>query len=231
MSNNKRKLLMCVLVLVFSVGFFSNLQGHGASLNKANATIYVGSTFNLKVSGTSAQTWKSSKKKIATVSSKGVVRAKAAGTCNITVFCKNGKKYTCKVTVTPHNCVLANNSKAATNHKDTDDATCGHGTIKYYTCTACLQDKSETLDDKLTHSFETEHEEKLSCVQDGYTLKRCSKCGEYDEVRPKATGHDYSLSKDGKSIICSKCGSIFTPTAWIFLSMMYLEQVNTVPHM
>ena len=43
--------------------------------------------------------WKTSKKSVATVSSKGVVTAKKAGKATITCTLKNGKKYTCTVTV------------------------------------------------------------------------------------------------------------------------------------
>ena len=45
--------------------------------------------------------WKSSNTKVATVTSKGVVKAKKAGTVTITATAKDGsgKKATCKVTV------------------------------------------------------------------------------------------------------------------------------------
>ncbi len=48
-------------------------------------------------------TWKSSNKKVATVSSKGVIKAKAVGTAVITATTENGKKDTVKVTVTASN--------------------------------------------------------------------------------------------------------------------------------
>ena len=44
-------------------------------------------------------TWSTSNKKIATVSSKGVVTAKKAGTAKITVTTENGKKATITITV------------------------------------------------------------------------------------------------------------------------------------
>lgn len=43
--------------------------------------------------------WKSSNKKIATVDSKGRVKGKKIGKCKVYCTLKNGKKYTCKVTV------------------------------------------------------------------------------------------------------------------------------------
>lgn len=68
-------------------------------LNKKKATLYEGKTLQLKVSGTKKKVyWKSSNKKIATVSTKGKVIAKKKGTSTITA--KIGKKkLTCKITV------------------------------------------------------------------------------------------------------------------------------------
>lgn len=68
-------------------------------LNKTKATLYVGKSTQLKVKGTTKKvTWKSSNKKVATVSTKGKVTAKKKGTVTITAKV-SGKKYTCKVTV------------------------------------------------------------------------------------------------------------------------------------
>lgn len=69
------------------------------SISIKKASVYVGSTVTLKMNGTTQKIkWKSSKKSVATVNSKGVVAGKKKGTATITatVF---GKKYTCKVTV------------------------------------------------------------------------------------------------------------------------------------
>ena len=70
-----------------------------AKLNKKSITVNVKKTYTLKVTGTSGKvTWSSSNKKIATVSSKGVVKGVKKGTATVTA--KVGKKkYTCKVTV------------------------------------------------------------------------------------------------------------------------------------
>jgi hypothetical protein len=68
-------------------------------LNKTKATLYVGKSTQLKVKGTKKKvTWKSSNKKVATVSKKGKVTAKKKGKATITAKV-SGKKYTCKVTV------------------------------------------------------------------------------------------------------------------------------------
>ena len=53
----------------------------------------------LKLTGTKVLRWKSSDKRIATVSSAGVVKGKKGGTVRITATGKNKKKYTCIVKV------------------------------------------------------------------------------------------------------------------------------------
>ncbi len=70
-------------------------------LNKKNITVTVGKKVKLKVknAGKKKISWKSSNKKIATVSKKGVVKAKKIGKTIVTA--KIGKKaYKCRVTVT-----------------------------------------------------------------------------------------------------------------------------------
>ena len=68
-------------------------------LNKKKLVLTVGKRAKLKVKGTKKKVkWSSSKKKIATVTKKGVVKAKKKGTAKIVA--KIGKKkYTCKVVV------------------------------------------------------------------------------------------------------------------------------------
>ena len=76
-------------------------------LNKTKANLNVGKSLTLKATVTQkkasskAVVWKSSNKKVATVTGKGVVKAKKAGTVKITATAKDGsgKKATCKVTV------------------------------------------------------------------------------------------------------------------------------------
>ena len=76
-------------------------------LNKIKSTMTIGKKQTLKATVTpkkassKAVVWKSSNKKVATVTSKGVVKAKKAGTVTITATAKDGsgKKATCKVTV------------------------------------------------------------------------------------------------------------------------------------
>lgn len=68
-------------------------------LNKKKTTITEGKKVALKLTGASSTPiWKTSSSTVATVSKKGVVTGKKAGTATITAYVK-GKKYTCKVTV------------------------------------------------------------------------------------------------------------------------------------
>lgn len=74
------------------------------SLNKKNLTLGIGEKYKLKPSltpkdATSTYTWKSSNKKIVTVTKNGWVKAVGIGTAKVTVTTKNGKKAVCKVTV------------------------------------------------------------------------------------------------------------------------------------
>lgn len=79
------------------------------TMNKTTASVTLGKTMTLKATAypktatTRTVSWKSSNKKIATVSSKGLVTAKAIGKAVITATTKDGtgKKATCTVNVVP----------------------------------------------------------------------------------------------------------------------------------
>ncbi|WP_310602506.1 Ig-like domain-containing protein [Anaerosporobacter sp.] len=71
-----------------------------ATISNKTATLSVGFTKTLKVDNAGGTvTWSSSKASVASVSSKGVVTAKKAGTATITAKTPSGQKLTCKVTV------------------------------------------------------------------------------------------------------------------------------------
>lgn len=88
-------LLMFMLLSVIAMP----VSASAAKLNKTSISLNAGKTYTLKATGTKGKiTWTSSKKSVATVSSKGVIKAKKKGTAVITA--KYGKKkLTCKVTV------------------------------------------------------------------------------------------------------------------------------------
>lgn len=74
------------------------------TLKKKKATLEIGDTLKLRAklpnkTASNKLTWKSSNKRVATVSAMGEVEAIAAGTATITVKTFNGKKATCQVTV------------------------------------------------------------------------------------------------------------------------------------
>ena len=97
-----KKTLLISFMLFFSLCFavIPSIKADAAvKLNKKQITLYEGKSTTLKLKGTSKKAkWTSSNKKVATVSSKGKVKAKKKGTAKI--IAKVGKKkYTCKVTV------------------------------------------------------------------------------------------------------------------------------------
>lgn len=113
-----RKILTVITILLLIVCMAVPVSAAG-KINKKKVTLKVGQTLQLKVTGTKGKVkWKSSKKSVATVSSKGRVKAKKKGSATITA--KIGKKkYTCKVTVkkpaTNSNGGFSGNTNANTN--------------------------------------------------------------------------------------------------------------------
>lgn len=93
---------LCNILLVVALLLVSlpiQVEAATVKLNKTQATIYIGKTLDLKVTGTSKKaSWTSSNKAIATVSSRGTVTAKKEGTATITATVDK-KAYKCKVTV------------------------------------------------------------------------------------------------------------------------------------
>ena len=68
-------------------------------ISKTSLKLEKGQTATLKLTGTTAKSWKSSKSSVVSVTSKGKIRAKAAGMATITVRGSNKKTYQCRVTV------------------------------------------------------------------------------------------------------------------------------------
>mgnify|MGYP004502364187 FL=1 len=68
-------------------------------ISKTSLKLEKGQTATLKLTGTTAKSWKSSKSSVVSVTSKGKIKAKAAGMATITVRGSNKKTYQCRVTV------------------------------------------------------------------------------------------------------------------------------------
>ena len=87
---------LCLMLIIQSASINAATK---VKINKKTASIYVGETVQLKIKGTKKKVkWKSSNKKVATVTSKGKVKGIKKGTAKITATVSK-KKYTCKVTV------------------------------------------------------------------------------------------------------------------------------------
>lgn len=103
MKMNGKRIVTMFLAIILMLGVIGDGESvHAAAkirLNKTKITLTIDQKMTLKVKGTKKKVkWSSSKKKIATVSSKGVVKAKKEGKTTITAKV-GGKKYKCKVTV------------------------------------------------------------------------------------------------------------------------------------
>ena len=91
--------LLVTVPLITPVYNSIEVEAATPNLNKAKYTLYVGNTYNLKISGsTNKVTWTSSNKKIVTVSSKGKITGIKKGKATITATISS-KKYMCSVTV------------------------------------------------------------------------------------------------------------------------------------
>ena len=97
-----KKLLSLMLALVLTVTMLPAISAkasYGPKISKKKVTLYVGGTIKLKMKGAYGKVkWKSSNKKVATVNSKGKVKAKKPGKATIKAKVY-GKWYSCKVKV------------------------------------------------------------------------------------------------------------------------------------
>lgn len=92
--------LFLTFCIIGSLGF-STMTADAASMkiNKKKLTLDAGGSYTLKIRKAKKKIkWKSSKKSVATVSSKGKVTARKAGSATITARV-SGRKFTCKVKV------------------------------------------------------------------------------------------------------------------------------------
>ncbi|WP_310604814.1 Ig-like domain-containing protein [Anaerosporobacter sp.] len=97
----KKRILSSLLALLLVIAaLVPNITVQAAvKINKTSLSLNVGSSSQLKITGTTKKvTWSSSKTSVASVSSKGKVTAKKEGTATISAKV-SGKTYKCKVTV------------------------------------------------------------------------------------------------------------------------------------
>jgi len=102
------KSIAIVMVIAITLTCVPNVSAKARpKLNKKKVTMTVGTTVKLKMRNTKKKVkWSSSKKSVATVSKKGKVTGKKAGTAKITA--KIGKKrWQCKVTVKAKKVIIA----------------------------------------------------------------------------------------------------------------------------
>lgn len=101
-QKTKRKLIAFILAMALILPQLCPYSAEAAkkvSLNRKKLTLYIGKSFQLKVRGTKKKVqWKTSSKKIVTVSQKGKIKAKKKGKAKITAKVA-GKKLVCQVTV------------------------------------------------------------------------------------------------------------------------------------
>lgn len=124
------------LIMAVSFGMIEDQTDAGAkkvtiSLNKTKHTLQAGETFKLKASVKPVKkrvTFKSSNKKIASVSPKGVVKGKKKGTATITASIRGTKKKaTCRITV------IQRDTEGTTDQSQVSSGTGKAGTINFRT--------------------------------------------------------------------------------------------------
>ena len=118
MKNTKKKVsLLLMFVLIISILFHTNGNVEAAGtktiqLNKKSVTLKVGDKTTLKAKNVPKGkkiSWKSNKKTVASVTSKGVITAKKQGKAKITATIAK-KQYSCSVTVKKKKKSVANNT-------------------------------------------------------------------------------------------------------------------------
>ena len=140
--------LICVALSVFTFNAPTVLSGSTGvivaqaaeiKINKSKITLAKGKTYKLKISGTSKTVkWTSSNKKVATVNSKGTVKAKSKGTATVTA--KVGEeKLTCKITV-------KNSNKKPTKTKSNTVYWVASGSVYHSTDTCRTLSKSKSIE-------------------------------------------------------------------------------------
>lgn len=140
---------MAVFALVVSV-FGHSVTSEAKkkpTLNKKKATMYVGDKLTLVVQNAKKKKWSTSNKKVASVTKKGVVKAKKKGKATITVKADK-KKLKCKITVkarTVYKTVKVEDFEGYGNGTDWGNYTLGEGLTSGGTEAAHYLAKGETM--------------------------------------------------------------------------------------
>lgn len=100
---------------------------------------------------------------------------------------------------------------AKTDHKwileSTTPATCGIGEIQHYKCSVCGKTKDVTLDNPLSHAWDSGKVTKEpTCTETGIKTFTCTNCGTTREETINATGHLHKETKNQKATTCTEDG-------------------------
>lgn len=100
---------------------------------------------------------------------------------------------------------------AKTDHKwileSTTPATCGIGEIQHYKCSVCGKTKDVTLDNPLSHAWDSGKVTKEpTCTETGIKTFTCTNCGTTREETINATGHLHKETKNQKAATCTEDG-------------------------
>lgn len=140
-------------------------------LNLTKKTLDVGKTCILKLTGEKIKSFSSSNTKVAAVSLKGKITAKAVGKATITVKGKSGKTYKCTITVT-------DNHSHSYVSITTQEATCANKGEWTETCTICGDKKIYEIPKKEEHKWNTGTITVApTTTSDGQKTYTCTLCG------------------------------------------------------
>lgn len=199
------------------------------SLNKTKLSLEKGKTYTLKLNGSKVKSWTSSDKNIASVDKKGKVTAQKEGNATITAVAANGKKYTCKVSVTKS----AGGSDNENTHthsytsKITKQPTCTENGTRTYTC-SCGASYTETIP-ATGHSWSSWMVTKEPTeTSTGLKQRTCSACKKIETKTIDKLEHTHSYtSKVTKKATCTTTGvKIYTCDC----GASYTEEIPATGH-
>lgn len=96
-SYKAKRILCMLLAMIMIMGVTVNVPAATPKISVSEKTVYIGNTLQLKVTGGTVSSWKSSNSSIAKVSSKGKVTAVKKGTATIKATLQTGKTLSCTI--------------------------------------------------------------------------------------------------------------------------------------